>query len=117
MRNAPLLVYVLVLVVGSVAGAIGGQALNAQQQPITRTVLLKTENPSQIQGMEAYVTLIEIAPGAQSGNHYHLGTDFMYILEGSGILESEGQSPILLKQGQVFPTPPRLVHHFRNTST
>jgi quercetin dioxygenase-like cupin family protein len=116
MRNAPLLVFVLVLVVGLVAGAIGGQALTAQQQPITRTLLLKTENPSGIEGMEAYVTLVEIAPGAQSGKHYHLGTDFMYILDGSGILEMEGQSPVLLKQGQVFPTRPKLVHYFRNAS-
>ena len=117
MRNAPLLVHVLVLVVGLMAGAIGGQALNAQQQPITRTVLLKTENPSGIQGMEAYVTLIEIAPGAQSGKHYHLGTGFMYILKGSGIVEMDGQSPVPLKQGQVFPTRPQLVHYFRNAST
>ena len=110
---------VLILLTGMAVCAIAIRGLNAQQkpEPVTLTPLLKTDNPSGLEGMEAHVTLVTIAPGAQSGRHYHLGADFMYILEGSGRLEIDGQSPVPLQQGQAYSTPARLVHNFKNAST
>ncbi len=106
----------VVLAVGIFAGAIGNHVLNAQQEQRRVTQLLKTDLPG-IQGMDAYILNVEIAPGGQSGKHRHPGHDIMYILEGSAIVEVEGKPPFTLKQGEVFYNRPPGVHNTKNTST
>jgi len=105
----------LTLAVGIAAGVIGAQVLNAQPQPVTRTVLLTTDLAG-IEGMEARVIRSEIAPGAATEKHYHPGHEFFYVLEGSGTLEAEGQPPLALKPGVTSYDPPTLVHVVKNTS-
>jgi len=84
------LILVLVLVVGIVMGALRHQVLNAQQQePIKRTVLMKTDLEG-LEGQEAYMVMVEFAPGARSGKHYHPGPVIVYTLSGSGTWEAEG---------------------------
>jgi quercetin dioxygenase-like cupin family protein len=78
------------LVVGMVIGVVGIRWLNAQQQPATRTELLRTDLPG-IEGREGIVYIAELAPGAAAGKHYHPGSELFYILEGSMILEVEGK--------------------------
>ena len=46
-----------------------------------------------IEGNEALMVLAEIAPGAQSGRHYHPGTEIAYVLSGTGAMEVDGQAP------------------------
>jgi quercetin dioxygenase-like cupin family protein len=104
------------LAVGIGAGVIGTGVLTAQPEPVKLTVLLKTDLVG-IEGKEAAVRLVEIAPGAEVGKHYHPGHVFAYVLEGSGIVEAEGQPPVTLKQGDVNYEPPRQVHTAKNAST
>lgn len=53
----------------------------------------------------------DIAAGATtSGKHYHPGDQFVYILEGNGILEAEGQAPLTLKPGVTYYLAPHQVH-------
>ena len=110
-----ILVLMLALIVGVVLGAFGTQALHAQQ-PITRTVLVKSEGLKGISGMDGYVMDVTIAPGAQSGRHVHPGHEFSYVLDGEGILEVDGQPPLTLKKGVTFHNEPMVVHNGVNSS-
>jgi quercetin dioxygenase-like cupin family protein len=106
----------LTLAVGLAVGVISDRVLNAQQEPIKRTELLKTDLVG-IEGKGAVVRLVEYAPGAEAGKHYHPAHVFLYVLEGSGIWEPEGQPPVTLKPGDVYYEPPRQVHTAKNAST
>lgn len=110
------LVLMLALAVGVVFGALGMQALHAQQQPITRTVLEKSQGLKGISGMDGYVMDVILAPGAQSGRHFHPGHEFGYILDGEGILEAEGRPPVTLKKGVTIHNDPMVIHNGINTS-
>ncbi len=100
----------LTLAVGIALGMIGTQVLNAQQQePIKRTVLMKTDLEG-LEGQEAYLVLVEFAPGARSGKHYHPGPVMAYTLSGGGSWEAEGMAPKVLEPGTVLHVPPKLVH-------
>ncbi len=110
------LALMLVLAVGIVLGTIGTQALHAQQQAITRAMLVKAEHLKEIPGMDGYVIDVTIAPGAQSGRHVHPGHEFSYVLEGEGILEVEGKPPMPLKKGVGIHIDPMVPHNGINTS-
>ena len=91
-------------------------ALHAQQQPITRAVLVRSESLKALPGMDGYVMDVTIAPGAQSGRHVHPGHEFSYVLDGEGILEVEGQPAVTLKKGVGFHVDPMVIHNGINTS-
>ena len=97
----------------SAAGWVSGiVVVNAQE-----TVLLKKELGA-TKG-EATVTIHpDIAPGSTtSGKHYHLGDQIVYILEGNGTLEAEGQAPLSLKPGVTYYLAPRQVHEVKSSSS
>ena len=105
----------VVLVVGMVVGWFGHQRLSAQQAPVTRTVLLRTDVAG-VEGKEAVIVVAEIAPGATTGKHWHAGQEFAYVLEGSLRLVAEGKPAVTLTPGGVIQQPSRQVHEGRNTS-
>ena len=113
-RTAGMLV--VALAVGFVLGGVSSQRLNAQQEPVKRTVLFKSDLEG-IEGKEAVLFLAELAPGAVGGKHYHPGYEFAYVLEGSLILEVEGKPPATFKAGDTFHIPPKVVHRGNNAST
>jgi len=103
------------LVAGIVLGMIGYQVLNAQQQAVKRTVLLKTDLEG-IEGRDGNVVIVEIAPGAESGKHYHPGHEIAYIQEGSATIEIEGKKPVTYKRGAVAHLTPKQAHNVKNNS-
>ena len=105
----------LTFVVGIAGGVIADQVLTAQQAPVKRTELLKSDMPG-IEGKEGIIFIAEIAPGAFAAKHYHPGHEFVYVLEGSGILAVEGKPPLSVKAGDTFYQPPKQVHEFKNAS-
>jgi quercetin dioxygenase-like cupin family protein len=80
------------------------------------TDLLKTDL-DEIKGSEMQVWVAEIAPGAATGRHSHPAPRFVYVLEGSVVLELDGKSPQTFRAGQAFVEMPNAVHNFRNAST
>lgn len=110
-----LVVGVMTLFVGIVAGVLGAQVLNAQQEAFKRTVLLKTDLKG-VEGKEGVVVLVELAPGASIPKHYHPGHEVNYLLEGGGVLEVEGKSPVTLKPGATNHIDAKQVHELKNTS-
>ena len=103
------------VIIGIALGAIGGQRLNAQQEPIKRTDLLTTDL-AEIKNSEMHVWVADLAPGAATGRHSHPTPRFVYVIEGAVVLEMDGQSPQTFKAGQAFAEPPNVVHNFRNAS-
>jgi quercetin dioxygenase-like cupin family protein len=103
-------------VAGGIAlGMVWNQVVNAQQEPSKRTVLLKTDLAG-IEGKEALVEHVELAPGVAGAKHYHPGNVFVYIREGSGILEIEGKPAVTQTAGSMFHEPPKQVQIFKNAS-
>jgi quercetin dioxygenase-like cupin family protein len=103
------------LAVGIALGLSGSQGLTAQQMPMKRTVLLRTDLPG-IEGKEFLVDQVELAPGVEGGKHYHPGNVFVYILEGAGSLEIEGKPAVIQQAGSIFHEPPKQVQNFKNAS-
>lgn len=89
---------------------------NAQQPPIKRTELLKTELAG-MEGKEMHIWTAEITPGAETGRHYHPTPRFVVVLEGSVVLEIDGKPPQTFRAGQAFQELPEVVHNFRNASS
>jgi quercetin dioxygenase-like cupin family protein len=99
-----------------VLGALSHHLLGAQSTPIKRTELLRTEIAG-MDGKEAHMWVAEIAPGAATGTHRHPTARFVYVMEGSVVLEMEGRPPQTFTAGQGFMERPNTGHNFRNAST
>jgi quercetin dioxygenase-like cupin family protein len=106
----------LTLIAGIALGVVDGQLTNAQQQPIKRTDLLKSDL-AEIKDHEMHVWVADIAPGAATGRHSHPTPRFVYVLEGAVALELDGKSSQTFKAGQAFAEMPNEIHNFRNAST
>jgi quercetin dioxygenase-like cupin family protein len=109
------LLLTLTLTVGIALGVIGTQVLHAQQEPMKRTVLLKTALAG-IEGKEGTLVLVEFAPGAVTASHYHSGEELIYLLEGTVSMEVKGKLPVTLKSGDTFHLAPKQVHRVKNLS-
>jgi quercetin dioxygenase-like cupin family protein len=106
---------VVTLAIGLTLGVLGDRFLSAQQQPIKRTELLKTD-VVEAAGKDGVIYLAELAPGAVAGKHTHPGPEFAYVLEGALILEVEGKPPMTIKAGEAFHNPSKIVHDAKNAS-
>jgi quercetin dioxygenase-like cupin family protein len=107
---------VLTLVTVIALGAVCGQPTSAQQQPIKRTDLLKSDL-AEIKDNEMHVRVADIPPGAATGRHSHPTPRFVYVLESAVVLELDGKPPQTFKAGQAFVGAPNEIHNFRNAST
>ncbi|HYD16578.1 MAG TPA: cupin domain-containing protein [Candidatus Nanoarchaeia archaeon] len=105
----------ITLTVGVALGVIGSRLLSAQEQLKGGKVLQRTDVAG-AKGMEAILVLRELPPGAESGKHTQSGTEIVYILEGSTILEVAGKPPQTLKAGEAFITTADQVHNVRNAN-
>jgi quercetin dioxygenase-like cupin family protein len=111
----PVIALSLTLALGIVLGFWASTVLNAQQAPVKRTEVLRTELPG-MDGKEGILYVADIAAGGASGKHYHPGSEVLYMLEGSFTLELEGKSPVTLKPGEAFLIPPKHTHNAKNVS-
>jgi quercetin dioxygenase-like cupin family protein len=110
------IVSVAALVVSIAVCATEQRSGNAQQPPLKRTELLKTDFAG-MDGKEMHIWTADIAPGAATGRHYHPTPRFVVVLEGSVVLEIDGKPPQTFKAGQAFQELPDVVHNFRNASS
>lgn len=109
---------VLLSVTFALGIAVGWFAVNGvsgYSEPVKRTVLLKTELAG-TEGQEGVMWLIEIAPGAATGKHYHPGHEFVYVLEGVGHTEVQGKPEATVRAGEAVYLPPGQVHSTKNES-
>jgi quercetin dioxygenase-like cupin family protein len=95
------------------AGILATIALCAAQKPSAKWTELQRHNLTVANG-EGVTMLIEIPVGGVSARHSHPGEDFGYLMEGTIVLEIDGNSPLTVKAGETFFTPRGRVHNARN---
>lgn len=76
----------------------------------TKVSPLMTKDLAGIAGKEAVMLTVEYAPGASSGKHRHNANTFVYVLEGSIVMQVEGGKAVTLGPGQTFYESPDDVH-------
>ena len=62
------------------------------------------------EGTEVVVSRIEIPANTTLPKHWHPGEEFVYILEGTGILWQKGKPDVILKKGDVYKVPLKQIH-------
>jgi len=89
-------------------------AMSAAAQDAKVTRLMTQELP----GKEAMMLTVEYAPGASSAEHRHNAYTFVYVLEGSIVMQVKGGKEVTLGPGQTFYESPEDIHTVsRNAST
>jgi len=92
----------------------GGRLL-AQEAKVTP---LMTKELPDIPGREALMVTVQYAPGQSSAVHRHNAHTFVYVLEGSVMMQVKGGAPVTLTPGQTFYEGPDDIHVVsRNAST
>ncbi|MBL8523211.1 MAG: cupin domain-containing protein [Betaproteobacteria bacterium] len=79
----------------------------AQAPAIKRTLLQKGDVDAT---REVVLGMAEIPAGGAAGRHTHNGPETGYILEGSAMMEIEGEVPKMLKAGDSYFIPAGKVH-------
>jgi quercetin dioxygenase-like cupin family protein len=100
-----------------VAALLGGTAgsLIAQEAVVTPVM---TKALRDIPGKEALMLVVEYPPGSKDAAHRHNADAFVYVLEGSIVMQVKGGKEVTLTPGQTFYEGPDDVHIVgRNAST
>lgn len=93
------------LAFGMAAGA------NAQSPAGTATAMPLLMQPlAEVDGKEGLVLTVEYPPGVASPPHRHNANTFVYVLEGSVVMQVSGSEPVTLKAGDTFYESPNDIH-------
>jgi len=92
--------------------ALGAGALNAQQPGFKRIEV--QDRDLSIPGRHAVQARAEFEPGAAIGRHTHPGEELSIVLEGTLVLEIDGQPARTVKAGESFFIPAGVVHAGKN---
>ncbi len=106
MKRTAISLFLLCLMAGAVAA----------QRPAV--VVLMSKDLAGIPGKEAVLLTVEYPPGASDPAHRHYANAFVYVLEGSVVMQVEGGKEVTLTPGQTFYEGPEDIHVVdRNAST
>jgi len=90
-------------------------ALAAEDAKVTPLI---TKDLTGIAGKEVKMLTVEYAPGASSAPHKHKAQTFVYVLEGSVVMQVKGGNEVTLRPGQTFYESPEDIHTVsRNASS
>ena len=79
---------------------------------------LMSKDLSDLPGKEGLVITVDYAPGAADPVHRHRAHGFIYVLEGSIVMQVKGGKEVTLTPGQTFYEGPNDIHTVgRNAST
>ncbi len=91
-------------------------SLGTAQEPNVVTVMSK--ELADIPGKEVVMITVEFPPGGSDPVHRHYAHGFIYVLEGSVVMQVKGGKEVTLTPGQSFYEGPEDVHVVgRNAST
>ena len=93
------------LVAGLLCAAHGG--LHAQEAAVTP---LMTKELADVPGKEAQMITVVYPPGSSDPVHRHNAHAFVYVLEGSVVMQLKGGKQVTLRPGQTFYEGPDDVH-------
>jgi quercetin dioxygenase-like cupin family protein len=96
MNRKPLWITItLVLVVGALMLAV-------QSNGKSHITMLLNEDMFSIPGQEVAIQRAEYPAGWVGEKHYHTGDIFVYVLEGTFVVEVEGKDRVTLRPGEVY---------------
>ena len=88
-----------------------GSAMAATTEPKEATVTeLFSKDLPECPGKEGLMLLIEYPPGSSDPIHRHNAHGFIYVLEGSIVMQVRGRKEVTLTPGQTFYEGPEDVH-------
>jgi quercetin dioxygenase-like cupin family protein len=90
-----------------IAICLAAVAAAAQDAKVTP---LLTQELSGMAGKEATMVTVEYPPGGSSAEHRHNAHVFVYVLEGSVVMQVKGGKEVTLGPGQTFYESPEDVH-------
>lgn len=106
MKNKMLMLVLLFLVPGSLMA----QQPAARQSPQAAVTPLASKDLREFPGKEALMITVEYPPGTVDPIHRHNAHAFIYVLEGSIIMQVKDGKEVTLKPGQTFYEGPDDVH-------
>jgi quercetin dioxygenase-like cupin family protein len=92
--------------VTALLGGVSGR-LAAQEPTVTPLMAKALAN---IPGKEVVMITVEYAPGGADPVHRHNANAFIYVLEGSIVMQVRGGQPVTLRPGQTFYEGPDDIH-------
>jgi quercetin dioxygenase-like cupin family protein len=90
MNKKPMLVLLCLIITGT---------MMAQEPTVTPLI---SKDLKDIPGKEALMFTVEYPPGGTDPIHRHNAQGFIYVLEGSVVMQVKGGKPVTLKPGQTF---------------
>jgi quercetin dioxygenase-like cupin family protein len=82
-------------------------AVFAQQTKVTK---IRSEDLANVSGKEGVMVVVEYPPGGTDPIHRHNANVFVYVLEGSIVMQVRGGKEVTLTPGQTFYEGPEDVH-------
>jgi len=76
----------------------------------TKVTPLLTKELAGLPGKEGVMLTVEYPPGASSSKHRHNAHTFVYVLEGSIVMQVEGGKAVTLGPGQTYYESPDDIH-------
>jgi len=114
MKNKTLMLVLLFLVPGTLLA----QQPAASQAPEAKVTPLTSKDLPEFPGKEVLMITVEYPPGSVDPIHRHNAHAFVYVLEGSIIMQVKDGKEVTLTPGQTFYEGPNDVHVVgRNAST
>ncbi|MDB5831578.1 MAG: Cupin 2 conserved barrel domain protein [Caballeronia sp.] len=100
-----------VLVIASASmGSMGSMGMAHAEAPGAIVTPLMTKPLDEYPGKEALMITVEYPPGAADPVHRHHAYGFIYVLEGSIVMQVKGGKEVTLTPGQTFYEGPNDIH-------
>jgi quercetin dioxygenase-like cupin family protein len=106
MKNKKLMLVLLFLI----PGTLMAQQPAASQAPQASVTPLTSKDLPEFPGKEVLMITVEYPPGSVDPIHRHNAHSFIYVLEGSIIMQVKGGKEVTLTPGQTFYEGPYDVH-------
>ena len=107
MKNKTLMFVLLFLMPGSL---MAQQPAAANQAPQATVTSLTSKDLPEFPGKEGLMIMVEYPPGTVDPIHRHNAHAFVYVLEGSIIMQVKGGKEVTLGPGQTFYEGPNDLH-------
>lgn len=107
MKNTRLIMILLILTSGT---AMGQQPSVTPQHPEASVASLMSKDLAGLPGKEVLMITVEYPPGSVDPIHRHNAQTFVYVLEGSIVMQLKGGKEVTLTPGQTFYEGPDDVH-------
>jgi quercetin dioxygenase-like cupin family protein len=105
--NKTLLLVVLCLMTGTL---MAQQSTVTPQAPEAKVTPLMSKDLTELPGKEVLMITVEYPPGSIDPIHRHNARAFVYVLEGSIVMQVKGGKEVTLTPGQTFYEGPDDVH-------